>query len=88
MRKRKLSTDLNYFSSKWHFNNFISTPIIKREIYLGSSSKENRNIDIYIDRGNGAAFEKHLKLGEISTFNDLLQYGNGYFNIINVAKPE
>lgn len=71
-----------------NFNNFISTPIIKREIYLGSSSKENRNIDIYIDRGNGAAFEKHLKLGEISTFNDLLQYGNGYFNVINVANPE
>ena len=23
-----------------NFNNFISTPIIKREIYLGSSSKE------------------------------------------------
>jgi hypothetical protein len=38
--------------------------------------------DIYIDRGINAAFEKHLKLGEVTSLEALEQYGNGYFKIM------
>jgi hypothetical protein len=35
--------------------------------------------DIYIDRGRSAAFERHLKLGEVVTMEALENYGNGWF---------
>ena len=49
---------------------------------LGISSLENIDSDIYIERGINAAFEKHLKLGEITSMEALEQYSNGYFKIM------
>ena len=40
---------------------------------------QNVDGDIYINRGINAAFEKHLKLGEVTSMEALEQYGNGYF---------
>ena len=37
------------------------------------------DIDIY--RGSASAFELHYKIGEINTFEDLMNYGNNIFNI-------
>jgi hypothetical protein len=38
------------------------------------------NVDI--DRGKNAAFERHIKLGEVKTLQDLENYQNGgFFNI-------
>ena len=39
------------------------------------------DIDVSIDRGSGAAWEKHFKLMECNTLEDLENYGNNYFNI-------
>ena len=47
-----------------------------------SLNEENVDSDIYIDRGINAAFEKHLKLGEVTSLEALEQYGNGYFKIM------
>lgn len=38
-------------------------------------------IDAVFDRGNAAAFERHLKLTECNTFEDLLKYGNNFYNL-------
>ena len=57
-------------------------PIFREEYKLGISSLENIDSDIYIDRGVNPSFEKHLKLGEVRTMDALLQYGNGYFKIM------
>lgn len=46
----------------------VSSPII------------DSNVNIY--RGNNAAFEKHLKLGEVTSLEALENYTNGYFNMI------
>ena len=58
-------------------------PIFREEYKLGISSLENIDSDIYIDRGVNPSFEKHLKLGEVRTMDALLQYGNGYFKIMD-----
>ena len=50
---------------------------------LGISSLENIDSDIYIERGINAAFERHLKLGEVTSLEALEQYSNGYFTIID-----
>jgi hypothetical protein len=43
---------------------------------------EKIDSDIYIDRGINAAFEKHLKLGEVTNLESLLQYGSNFFKIM------
>lgn len=61
------------------YKNFMSSPLIHKEYYIGISSQENIEGNIYIDRGISSAFEKHLKLQEISSFKDLENYANGGF---------
>jgi len=58
-------------------------PCFREEYKLGSSVIENITSDIYIDRGINAAFEKHLKLGEVNTLEALEQFGNNFFKIRN-----
>jgi hypothetical protein len=58
------------------------SPVFKEEYRLGIAAKENLDTDIYIDRGINAAFERHLKLGEVTSMNTLLDMGNGYFKIM------
>lgn len=63
-------------------NNSQVFPTYREEYRFGVSSIENVDSDIYIDRGINAAFEKHLKLGEVTSLEALEQYGNGYFKIM------
>lgn len=65
-------------------NNMIVTPTIRQEYKFGSAARQSVDSDIYIDRGINSAFEKHLKLGEISNMEDLTQYSNGFFKIMRV----
>lgn len=60
-----------------------SAPIIREEYRLGIAAPENVRGNIYIDRGINSAFEKHLKIGEVTSMESLLQYGNGYFKIMD-----
>ena len=57
-------------------------PTYREGYRFGISILENVDSDIYIDRGINAAFEKHLKLGEVTSLEALEQYGNGYFKIM------
>lgn len=61
------------------YRNFISVPTVRREYNLGMAYQEKVSEDIYIDRGISTAFEKHLKLQEIATMQDLENYSNGGF---------
>ena len=58
-------------------------PVFREEYKMGTACIQNVDVDIYIDRGINAAFEKHLKLGEITSMEALEQYTNGYFKIMN-----
>lgn len=63
-------------------NDLQVSPTFREEYRFGVSVIENVDSDIYIDRGINAAFEKHLKLGEVTSLEALEQYGNGYFKIM------
>lgn len=60
---------------------YIDSNLIREEYKFGSSSNPIVKSDVYIDRGSSAAIEKYLKLGEVKTFEDLEQYGNGFYTI-------
>lgn len=57
-------------------------PLIRPDYYDGVSYIPEISANVAFDRGNAAAFEKHIKLGEVKSFDDLLNYMNGeYFKI-------
>lgn len=56
--------------------------IFRNDYYAGITYSPTTDIDIYIERGNAAALERHIKLGEIKTLEDMEWYANGgFFNI-------
>ena len=57
-------------------------PTFMEEYRIGVTSKQNIDSDIYIDRGINSAFEKHIKIGEITSLEALEQYGLNFFKII------
>jgi hypothetical protein len=97
--KAKIESDYNnyYYAALAHFEMPLKTntkdfelyngtsvfPVFREEYKMGTACIQNINTDIYIDRGINAAFEKHLKLGEITSMEALEQYTNGYFKIMN-----
>jgi hypothetical protein len=38
--------------------------------------------ELFIDRGATTVIQSHLQLGEVSSLGDLINYGNGYYNIL------
>lgn len=57
-------------------------PVFREEYRLGAATMQNLDVDIYIGRGTNAAFEKHIKLGEVTSMEALEQYTNGYFKMM------
>lgn len=48
-------------------------PFVRDEYCLGVSYPPTEDTDVYIQRGNASAFEKHIKLSEIRTMDDMLK---------------
>ena len=58
-----------------------TSPAIKLEYMDRVSEGAKVDVDVTVDRGNAAAFERHLKLMECNTFQDMEEYGNNYFGL-------
>lgn len=72
----------SYHTSGRNSTEALVAPITKVDYMVGVSYPPFVNADIFIGRGNAAAWERHLKLGEVKTFYDLENYSNnGFFNI-------
>ncbi len=83
-----VETLYNYVISEYTANaqsnlDIISVPTFSEEKYVGISYTPEINADIYINRGNAASWERHMKLSEVKSFDDLENYANGrYFNLL------
>lgn len=52
-----------------YYSNLEFTPIVKNKVRFG--------------RGNSSAWERHIKLGEVKSFDDFINYqNNGFFNVL------
>lgn len=58
-------------------------PLIRYDYYNGVNFQPSIEDDVNIERGVTQAFEKHIKLGEIKTFEDFENYSNGGFFVIS-----
>lgn len=62
----------------------LMAPITKLDYLVGVSYNPYVKDDVFVSRGNAAAWERHIKLGEVKTFADLENYSNGgFFNLIS-----
>lgn len=61
----------------------LMAPIIRDDYLVGINCGPYVNGEVFVSRGNAAAWERHMKLGEVKSFADLENYSNGgFFNII------
>jgi hypothetical protein len=60
---------------------FQNADYFMEDYQLGMSFVSNNNSNVYIDRGSAAAFERHMRLSEVDTLQDLENYGNGMFKL-------
>ena len=65
----------------WNSNDACYTPVFKNDNLMGFTEKPTYNINVEVDRGGMSIDEKHFKLSECNTFEDLLNYGNNYFGL-------
>jgi hypothetical protein len=76
-------TEVKYQSEGWNSSNTTLSAITKEEIYFGIVFPPKVENNVFIDRGTVSVFEKHSRLGSILTMEQLVEYGNGYFNLVS-----
>lgn len=66
-------------------NGVINGVTISRlPFYESISYTPVEKIDVFIDRGSASVFDRHIRLSEVKTLNDMLEYSNGsYFTMQN-----
>lgn len=72
---------ISFNSNGFNTNNSINSPKIKLDYLIGIINPPKIEVDVNIDRGENSSFQKHLALGDIRSLTDLIDYGNGFFNI-------
>lgn len=60
--------------------------VIKNEVEMGISFPPKIESDIFIERQTTSVFERHLRMEEINSLEQLEEYKNGYYNIFNLEK--
>lgn len=57
--------------------------VIKYEVEMGVSQPPKIESEIFIDRQSSSVYEKHLRMEEITSLEQLEEYRNGYYTIFN-----
>lgn len=61
---------------------YLYSPLYKNDYFVGYSYEPTVESDVQISRGNAGAFERHIKLSEVKTFEDLSNVANqGFFTM-------
>jgi hypothetical protein len=69
-------------SSGFTEDNITSVPIVKDEFLLKITDQAQIQTDVYIERGKQSGFERVRRIGEIDNLGDMINYGYGFFNVV------
>lgn len=58
--------------------------VIKKEVEMGLSEPPKIEEEIFIERQETSVFERHLRMGEIESLEQLEEYKNGYYTIFKL----
>jgi hypothetical protein len=64
-------------------NNLQASPITKDEVLLKVVDQAQIQTDVFIERGKNSAYERVMRIGEVDNLGDMINYGYGFFNVIN-----
>jgi hypothetical protein len=64
-------------------NNLTATPITKDEVLLKVIDQPQIQTNVFVERGKNSAYERVQRLGEVDNLGDMLNYGYGFFNVVN-----
>jgi hypothetical protein len=64
-------------------NNLTSTPITKDEVLLKVVDQAQIQTNVFVERGNNSAYERVQRIGEVDNLGDMINYGYGFFNVVN-----
>jgi hypothetical protein len=88
-------TEVNYYdysdgttiffqkSSGLTSNNLTSVPITKDEVLLKVIDQAQVQTNVFVERGKNSAYERIMRLGEVDNLGDMINYGYGFFNVVN-----
>lgn len=75
-------TEFKFKSQGFNDTNTNLSPMFKEEYLFGITSSPEIKNDVFIDRGQNTILQHHLQLGDITNISELINYGNGFYNII------
>jgi hypothetical protein len=76
-----LFTQMNYNSEGLNNTNVTLSATTRKEYLFGITSSPTVFDDLFIDRGRATAIQSHMQLSEIKNMSDLINYGNGFYNL-------
>jgi hypothetical protein len=68
-------------SSGFTENNITAIPITKDESLIRAVDQPQIQTNVFVERGKNSAYERILRLGEVDSLGDLINYGYGFFNV-------
>lgn len=71
-------------SSGYTIDSLVCSAITKNELLLNVIDEAEIQSNVFIERGKNSAFETIQRLGEVDNVGDLVKYGYGFFNVINI----
>ena len=63
--------------------NLTAVPITKDEVLLKVMDQPQVQTSVFVERGKNSAYERVQRLGEVDNLGDLINYGYGFFNVVN-----
>ena len=60
-----------------------AVPITKDEVLLKVVDQAQIQTNVFVERGKNSAYERIQRLGEVDNLGDMINYGYGFFNVIN-----
>lgn len=64
-------------------SNLSSVPITKDEVLLKVIDQPQIQTNVFVERGKNSAYERVMRLGEVDNLGDMINYGYGFFNVVN-----
>jgi hypothetical protein len=63
--------------------NLTAVPITKDEDLLKVMAQPEIQTNVFVERGKNSAYERVQRLGEVDNLGDLINYGYGFFNVVD-----
>jgi hypothetical protein len=76
------ATRMYYHGQGVNMTNSTLSALTIEEYLLHITESPKVESDLFIDRGATSVLQNHLQMSEITSLDDLIEYGNGYYNII------